>query len=121
MECNGTISFNSGESTTKLEIPIANGNNFKERDFQIKLILPQNYVANVKLGKINKTMVRVVSGNGTIQFDRKSYIGSENCGFVMISVVRLYGFSGEISVKWKTIGYTNESGSLTFYNGKTQK
>ena len=65
--------------------------------------------------------MRIISGNGTIQFDRKSYIGSENCGFVMISVVRLYGSSGEVSVKWETNGYTSESGHLTFYNGETQK
>ena len=57
----------------------------------------------------------------TIQFDRKSYSASENCGFVLISVVRLYGNSGEISVKWKTNGYISESGSLTFYDGETQK
>ena len=39
----------------------------------------------------------------------------------MISVVRLYGSSGEISVEWKTTSYTSQSGSLTFYNGETQK
>ena len=121
MECNGTISFKSGESTTKLEIPIPNGNDFEERIFEIKLIPPQNSDTIVKWGNINKTLVKIISGNGTIQFGRKSSTGSENCGSVMISVVRLYGSSGEISVKWKTIGYTNQSGSLTFYNGETRK
>ena len=120
-ECNGTIFFNSGESTTKLEIPIFNGSNFKERSFHIKLILLQNSDYNIKLGNINKTLVRIISGNGTIQFDRKSYIGSENCGFVMISVLRLYGSSGEVSVQWKTNGYSSESGSQTFYNGEHLK
>ena len=59
--CNGTISFSSGESTTKLEIPIANGNEFNERKFQIHLIAPQNPNTNVKLGNINKTLVRIIS------------------------------------------------------------
>ena len=118
-ECNGTISFNSGQSTTNLKIQNANDNAFKERNFQIHLISPQ--ISDIKLGNINKTLIRIISGNGTIQFDRKSYIGSENCGFVMISVVRLYGSSGEISVQWKINSYTNESESLTFYDGEYLK
>ena len=65
--------------------------------------------------------MRIISGIGTIQFDRKSYIGSEKCGFVMISVVRLYSSFGEISAKWKFNGYKNESGNLAFYNGEYQK
>ena len=119
-KCNGSISFNSGESTTKLKIPNVNSNN-KERSFQIQLISPQNSDINVKLGNINKTLVRIISGNGTIQLDRKSYFGFENCGFVLISVVRLHGSAGEISVKWKANGYINQSGSLTFYDGDTLK
>ena len=120
-ECNGTISFKSGEPSTKLEIQTINDTDIKESSFQIELILPQYSDADIKLGIIDKTLIRIVSGNGTIQFNRTSYMASENCDFVMISVVRLFGSSGEISVKWKTIGYTDESGSLSFYDGETQK
>ena len=57
-----------------------------------------------------------------VQFEENNFIGSESCGFANISIVRLFGFEKESSVKWKTNGYgTNQSGNVIFDSGETNK
>ena len=74
--------------------------------FEVHLILLPNAGDTVRLGNINQTLVKLISGKGTLPFERQKYIASETCGFVMISVSRLFSSLGEFSVKWKTINWS---------------
>ena len=121
LKCHGTNIFKAGESSTKLEIPISNDKHSFGKSFEIKLILPKKAGDTVILGNLNKTLVKIINGNGILQFEKLTYIGSETCGSVILSIGRLYGCEGEISVKWKTIGYTDQSGNLIFKHGETKK
>ena len=57
-----------------------------------------------------------------VQFEENNFIGSESCGFAIVSIVRLFGSEKETSVKWKTNGYsTDQSGIMIFNSGETQK
>ncbi len=72
------------------------------------------------------TLCLIYSEPGTLQFDKRGHLVKESCGEASISVVRMNGADGDISVKWRTHDktaingkdYRGGEGTLEFKHGE---
>ncbi len=127
----GTLTFQDGQALRSFTVTIKDDTTFEgHEDFFVKL---QNPTGGAALGDPARARVTIledeVSTAGQLRFQEDSYTVNEATGQVTITVERVNGSSGQVSVQYAASGYSaqpNEdfipaSGTLTFGDGETQK
>lgn len=120
-----TITFNPNEEEKEVMVEIINDNQWEPDEvFFLKMTLAEGNGDKVALGKVTIMEITILNDDepGTIQFKKRGWLVTESIGNVAISVVRLNGADGEVSVKWRTIDksaingkdFIGGSGVLTF-------
>lgn len=124
----GTLNFAAGQTSQSFTIPILNDSTAEgDETFNVTLNSPSGAV----LGTPATATVTIVDddGRGTLQFSADSYRVTEGAGRAAITVTRLGGSAGTVSVGYVTSNgsavagtdFTSTSGSLTFNAGETSK
>ena len=112
-----TLEFLATETSHTFTIPIINGTTVRpDRTLNLSLF---NVTGGAKLGQTNATLT-IINGNfsaGHISFGAASYGANENGGNALVTVNRLGGSSGTISVK--AITYDGNAFNRTNYIGST--
>ncbi|HVW67110.1 MAG TPA: Calx-beta domain-containing protein [Candidatus Peribacteraceae bacterium] len=131
---NGTLTFNAGETTKTFSIPISyNSNVTGNRSFTVALGNPTGGANLDALGTSATVTIfdyeSGVYGSGGLKFAKSEYDVSHNDGNVVITVQRVGGADGIVTVNYDTENvtassgndYTTENGTLTFQPGETSK
>ena len=66
---------------------------------------------------------------GTFQFERRGHVVKESAGTANLSILRVNGADGDVTIKWRTKDknaingkdYTGGEGEITFNHGETQR
>ena len=122
----GTLNFANGDATVKtFSIPILNNPGF-EGDETVTLSL-SNATGGAVLGTLTSAVLTITDADpGTLQFSLSNYSVVENAFFpTTITVERVNGFTGAVSVDYTTINgtatagedYTATNGTLNFADG----
>ena len=126
----GTLSWNSGESTSKtFLVPlITDGIVEPDENFSVRLLNPSLAGA---LGSQSNTVVTIKDSDayGSLSFSEPYYETDESGGFPIITVLRRNGSSGIVSVNFGTVpiiatngvNYFDTNGVLTFLPGEVRK
>ncbi|MEW6730990.1 MAG: Calx-beta domain-containing protein [Acidobacteriota bacterium] len=125
----GTLSFGSGETTKTFNVPVL-ADLLAEPNETVNLAL-SNPTGGATLGTPSTAVLTIVNvaAAGTLQFSAATYSVMENGGSATITVNRINGSDGIVSVNYATSNgtatagadYTATSGTLTFLNGETTK
>jgi CSLREA domain-containing protein len=123
---NGTLTFAPGETSKTVTVPVI-GDTTPETNEQFHLNLSAPVNAVLKDGQGVGT-IKDDDNHGLLRFKSATYSGTEG-NAVSITVERVYGTTGDISVQVSTSGgtatpgvdYTQIAGSLTFEDGETIK
>lgn len=126
----GTLTFNTGETSKTIGIPIVN-DSLSESDETINLVLT-NPIGGAALGDQSTSELIILANDrqaGILQFSAPSYSVSEGVGRATITVNRIGGDDGTVTVKYTTGNriaiapgdYTADSGVLTFADGDTSQ
>ncbi|HZF01516.1 MAG TPA: Calx-beta domain-containing protein [Methylomirabilota bacterium] len=126
---NAIITFNPGDSTATVQVPIIN-NNLAEGNRTVELLLT-NEIGSLLYAPSNAalTIIDTVNAPGQLYFAASNYVASESDPGITLTVVRTNGSSGTVSLSYNTvagtaqpnINYTTTSGTVTFGNGETIK
>jgi hypothetical protein len=127
----GTLTFNSGESTKTFSIPITDDSIVDgNKTFTLTLTIP----VGVTLGDGSATVSIYDNeagafGSGSLMLTKSNYTAAETDGVAIIEVTRSGGANGTVSVPYGTTDgtatagadYTATSGTLTFAHGEVRK
>jgi len=126
---NTTITFNPGDTDKQVQVPIIN-NNLPEGNRTVTFILT-NVVNTALVSPSNATLtiIDTVNAPGQLSFSAGSYTVNESDGTAYITVTRVNGTSGTVTVAYNTVAgtatpgvsYFTTSGTLTFNAGDTSK
>ncbi|RMF36118.1 MAG: hypothetical protein D6759_03950, partial [Chloroflexi bacterium] len=127
----GTLTFQDGEALKSFTVNIKDDTAFEGHEaFFVTL---QNPAGGAALGDPARAQVTIleddVSTAGQLRFQKSSYTVNEAAGQVTVTVERVNGSSGQVSVQYATSGYSARpnddfipaGGTLTFGDGETQK
>ena len=125
----GTITFLPGETNVTVYILLINNPVAGDRTINLSLFNPTN--ASLSISNATLTIVDRNPGPGSIGFSVANYSTHENSGFANITVQRLGGSLGNVSVDFginvaagnATVGldYQMTNGTLRFADGETVK
>ncbi len=126
---NGLITFNSGETTKNIQIPIIS-NGLVEGNRSVVVALT-NAVGTLINSPSNATLtiVDTVNAPGVLSFAPTNYVANSSDGDVFLTVQRTFGTSGSVSASFTTIpgtaqyplNYSTLGGTVTFNDGDTSK
>ncbi len=124
----GTVEFADGETEKTIDTSVIDDLIYEgDEYFTLKI----TEVISGSIGVQSETKVTIVDNDpavpGTVQFASDSYSATETSGTVSLSVVRVDGKDGPISVNYSVTGgsasvssdFTGGSGVLNFVNGQT--
>ncbi len=130
----GTLNFSSGEASKTFTVSVINNSDIAgNKTVNLTLSNPtgsQMATPSTSLLSIaDDDMSSYVTGTGTIRFDKSSYSVVESVGHAAITVSRINGSKGTVTVNYATTGgsaasnsdYTPVNGTLTFAPGETKK
>jgi hypothetical protein len=128
----GTLSLLDGETSQTFIVNILDDSAY-EGDEDLNLTL-SNPTGGATLGNPQNAVVTIAENDpapqpGDLQFDAAAYNVAENGGSITITVTRLNGSSGSVSVDYTTADitataaddYASASGTLTFPDGQTSR
>jgi hypothetical protein len=124
----GTLTFTAGQTSQTFQVPITDDPAVEDdEDFNVTLSNPSNLV----LGAPNPATATIVDNDdfGLFQFSKQRYDVNETGGHVTVTVQRVGGSGGAVSVDYATsdgsatspADYAATSGTLTFADGETSK
>ena len=129
---NGTLTFASGETSKTFAITIIDDSIFENSE-TVNLSL-SNATGGATLGIPNSAVLTINDDDvqpqpGQIQLSSANYSAAENEGLIVVTVNRVGGSDGAVSVNYATTNgsatagsdYTSTSGVLTFASGETSK
>lgn len=125
----GTLEFKHGEISKSFTVSIINDGNPEQAE-TVNLIL-SNPNGGVELGDLSTAELTIHDPPGTLQFATSAYSVNEDdiTGLATITVRRLGGAEGAVTVRYATVNktavapsdYAAETGSVTFEDGETTK
>jgi hypothetical protein len=126
----GALTFGNGETVKTIAIPIVNDDE-SEGDETVNLIL-SNPTGGAVLGDLSTSELVILASDrrpGTLQFSAPTFTGSEGSGKATITVTRVNGSDGEVTVRYATanrtaragLDFTADAGVLTFEDGQTSQ
>jgi hypothetical protein len=129
---NGTLQFNDGVTSQSISIPLLEDTEFEsDQSFSIEL---SNQTQGVVLGNPASATIVIADNDqaplsGLVQFSGAEYSVGETDTILRVTVQRVNGSSGSITVNYQTVDdtakadgdYTANSGALTFSDGETTK
>lgn len=127
----GSLTFAEGETVKTFTIPII-PDTLVETNETVNLFLSNpRGAAGVVLGSPSKATLTILNNdlvNGSLSFSAPAYSISETGGVVIITVNRLFGSAGDISVRFETVDlgsatpnvdFVSTNGVLSWTNGET--
>ena len=111
---NGTLSFADGELSKDITISINDDNIFEgDEIFSINL---SNPVGGVSLGQPNTVQISIIENEnkppaGSLEFSGSNYAIAEDANMLIVTVNRLGGSAGEVSVNYASADLTAIDGS----------
>jgi uncharacterized delta-60 repeat protein len=126
---NATVTFNPGDTDKTVQIPIIN-NNIPEGSTTVTMQLT-NAVGALLYSPSNATLtiIDTVNAPGQLSFATNSYTVSEGGTNAFLTVVRVNGSSGNVSINYATVpgtavpgvNYVTTSGTLSLGDGITSR
>jgi hypothetical protein len=125
-----TLTFNQGEASKTIAVPIINDGDSEPTE-TVNLILT-NATGGSTLGERTTAELNILASDrkaGSLQFSASSYTFNENVGTATITVNRVGGADGVVTVRYSTMAgtakagsdYTTEINTLTFDDGETSQ
>jgi hypothetical protein len=128
----GTLNFANGEVSRTFEVALLNDNTYEgDEVFTVAL---SNVQGSATLGSVSSSQVDISEDDpapsaGVLQLSGSSYSPKENDGSIIITVTRMNGSTGEVSIDYGTtdttatagVDYQLVSGTLTFAAGETSR
>jgi hypothetical protein len=127
----GTLNFPDGTTTADIIVPIIDDASYEGDE---SFIITLSNVVGATMGSISMATVTIadddpIPPSGSLQFTGSSYSLTEGGVAAVITVTRVGGSSGAVSVDYATGGgsatvgsdYTSSSGTLNFADGETSK
>ena len=84
-----------------------------------------------RLGRTSIMQITILDDDepGTFQFERRGHVVKESAGTANLSILRVNGADGDVTIKWRTKDknaingkdYTGGEGEITFNHGETQR
>ncbi len=131
---NGTLTFNAGDTAKTFSVPVIDDASIDgSRTFNLTLSTP---TGGPSLGTVSAQVTIQDNdtsgfsfGSGALRFSSETYEVTENVGYADITVRRVGGASGTVSVEYQaSVGtaspgqdFTATSGTLTFLPGESAK
>ncbi len=110
----GTLNFASGETSKTFSVPVINDNASEGyRTFTVNLALPTGGATLRSPSSVTVTIIDdevVGTGSGTFKLDKGSYSVQENGGAAVITVQRVGGTLGPVSISYNSFSKTATSG-----------
>ena len=122
----GTLNFADGQASASFSVPILDDALLEgDENFQVDLSNPS---ANLRLGTPAQVVVTITDVEaGTVQLDSATYSVAESAGTLTVTVDRINGSDGAVSVDYATTNgsatagadYSASAGTLSFADGQT--
>eukprot|EP00736_Rhodelphis_marinus_P003542 Rmarinus@m.9672 len=125
----GVLHFRSGENLKTVAVDIIDDDEYEDDEtFFVKLMLPSDSTAKLVTGVACVTIIND-DDPGFASFDKASYTTKETDRKVRLTVQRINGSSGQVSVGYRTEDvsavagqdYIAKTGTLVFENGESSK
>jgi len=126
---NGTITFNPGDTTKTIQVPIVS-NGLVEGNRTVIVALTNN-VGTLLYAPSNSTLtiVDTVNAPGQLSFASTNFVANSSDGYAYLTIQRTFGTSGSVSVTCTTVpgtaqplvNYNTTGGTVTFNDGDTSK
>lgn len=126
---NAVVTFNVGETTKNVQIPVVN-NNLPEGDRTVTMVISN--ILNSSIGSPSNAVLTIkdtVFSPGQLAFAGTNFFVNEGDGTATVTVIRTGGSSGTVSAFYYTtantavpgLNYVSVSNSLSFADGQTNR
>ena len=126
----GTLTFAAGETSKTVSVPLLNDATVEATEtFYFSTYNP---TGGAEIGALNLSSILVTDDDnaaGTLQFSAPTFSGTEGAGSAVVTVRRIGGSAGKVTVHYATSNgtalagsdYSAASGTLRFNSGQTSK
>jgi len=125
----GTLTWNAGETTKTIVLNIEDDQIYEGVDEYLSITLYNPVPNYVRIETPEKVTISIIDNEsplaGAFQFDQSEYLVEESSGELTVTINRILGLDGEVSVSYQTLAhtatadddYTAVSGLLTWADG----